>query len=222
MFTPIISKTLAVSAFTAFLSLSATSVSAINITGVTASTTIPSSINYNIQNTVNGAGLPSDTPSLTGVHAASSGSNAWASAPAGSTGNIDFNLGGSYNLSGFSYWNWDGSPNPSVFGIKDVSILTSTDGLAYTSLAGAPTQFAIGGSGNPEQFTFSPTVASHVRFSVLSTYGPPVIGFNEVQFDSAAATPVPFDFDPSLGVVSLGVVFGINKWRKNKNKDLKK
>ena len=206
------------SAFTAFLSLSATSVSAINITGVTASTdmgTDSGDINF----TVNGAGLPGNTPSLTGLHALSDSSDSWLSRylNGNTTGNIDFNLGASYNLSGLSFWNH----NNTLAGIKDVSILTSTDGSAYTLLTGAPTQFASGLS--LQQFTFSPTTASFVRFAVTDNYGNfAVTGFSEVQFDSAAATPVPFDFDPSLGVVSLGVVFGINKWRKNKNKDLKK
>ncbi|MEI6328097.1 MAG: discoidin domain-containing protein [Pseudanabaena sp. ELA645] len=223
MFTPpIISKTLAVIAFTAFMSLSATSVSAINITGVTASTDMGSGSGGNIENTVNGAGLPSNIPSLTGIHVSASTTNAWVSVLGTRTGNIDFNLGGSYDLSGFSFWNFIGGV--SNVGIKDVSILTSTDGSVFTSLAGAPTQFAQGVSSaaNPQTFTFSPTTASFVRFAVASNYGNAnFTGFSEVQFDSAA-TPVPFDFDPSLGVVGLGVVFGINKWRKNKNKDLKK
>ena len=62
-----------------------------------------------------------------------------------------------------------------------------------------------------------------MRFTVTSNYGDNTnTGFSEVQFDGTAATPVPFDFDPSLGFVSLSVVFGINKWRKNNKKDLKK
>jgi hypothetical protein len=224
---PIIPKTLAVSAFTAFLSLSATSVSAINITGVTATTDMGTTGARNIQNTVNGAGLPSNTPSLTGLHAVPNASNAWFSRIGTTTGNITFDLGGSYTLTGFSFWNYN---EVGIRGIKDVSILTSTDGLAYTSLAGAPSQFAIGANfapQNPEQFTFSPTTTSFVRFTVASNWSDInntsiVTGFSEVQFDGTAATPVPFDFDPSLGVVSLGVVFGINKWRKNRSKAVKK
>jgi hypothetical protein len=185
----------------------------------------------NIQNTVNGAGLPGDTPALTGLHASFNNSptgNSWISNIGTLTGNITFDLGGSYNLSGFSFWNLASGFANTTDGIKDVSILTSTDGSAYTSLTGAPTLFAQGNSIStlpqpPQQFTFSPTTASFVRFAVTSNYGNTnVTGFSEVQFDGTAATPVPFDFDPSLGVVSLGVVFGINKWRKNKNKDLKK
>ncbi len=229
MFTPpIISKILAVSAFTAFLSLSATSVSAINlIPNVTASTDMGAfGPNYNLQATVNGSGLSGNTPSLTGAHNGLIDSNIWLSSLGVKTGNITFNLGGSYNLSGFSFWNF--SSNPPI-GIRDVSILTSTDGTNYTSLAGAPTQFAVGVSATsvaPQTFTFSPTTASFVRFTVGSNWGftggGGLTGFGEVQFGETAATPVPFDFDPSLGVVGLGVVFGINKWRKNKNKDVKK
>ena len=209
-------------AFAAFVSLSVSPVSAINITGVTATTNMGSGSGTNIQNTVNGAGLPGNTPSLTGLHAAGTASNLWVSPEGTTTGNIDFNLNGSYNLSGFSFWNFNAFKNA---GIKDVSILTSTDGLAYTSLAGAPTQFAIGVNAapeNPEIFTFSATTASFVRFTVTSNYGTPDTGFSEVQFDSATAAAVPFDFEPSLGVVGLGVVFGLNKWRKNRSNVVKK
>ncbi len=210
------------SAFAAFVSLSASPVSAINITGVTASTTLGSRVGTNIQNTVNGVGLPGNIPSLTGLHDAATVSNAWAGATFTTTGNITFNLGGSYNLSGFSFWNYN---DVNSIGIRDVSILTSTDGLAYTSLAGAPTQFAIGANSapeNPEIFTFSPATASFVRFTVTSNYGAIFTGFSEVQFDGTAAAAVPFDFEPSLGVVGLGVVFGLNKWRKNRSNLVKK
>ncbi|MFZ4557133.1 MAG: discoidin domain-containing protein [Pseudanabaena sp.] len=227
MFTPpVISKTLVVTAFTAFMSLSATSVSAINlIPNVTASTNTTSAFGTLIGNTVNGAGLTGNTPALTGLHGTPDPGNSYfalnASSPTPQL--FTFNLNGSYNLGGFSFWNLN-SGTPSI-GIKDVNISTSTDGSVFTSLVGAPTVFAIGAtnaSANPEIFAFSPTTASYVRFAVTSNYGDAfTTGFNEVQFNSAA-TPVPFDFDPSLGVVSLGVVFGINKWRKNKNKDLKK
>jgi hypothetical protein len=179
------------------------------------------SVTGNIQNTVDGAGLSGNTPALTGLHAIANGTNSWLSASV--TGNIDFNLNGLYNLNGFSFWNYNNSFISG--GIKGVSILTSTDGFAYTSLTGAPTQFfqGVNASESPEIFTFSsPTTASYVRFTVTSNYGFPVTGFSEVQFDSAVATPVPFDFDPSLGVVSLGVVFGINKWRKNRSNSVKK
>lgn len=217
---PIISKTIAVNAFTALTFLSATSVSAINITGVTASTNMGTNHPaIDIQNTVNGAGLPSNTPALTGLHDRGDNPNVWFSSNGVTTGNIDFNLGGSYNLSGFSFWNLNAHHGA---GINGVIISTSTDGSAFTSLAGAPTQFSLGqhfSSQNPEIFAFSPTLASYVRFTVTSNYGDNTnTGFSEVQFDGTAATPVPFDFDPSLGFVSLGVVFGINKWRKNNKK----
>ena len=42
------------------------------------------------------------------------------------------------------------------------------------------------------------------------------------SFSAPDTTPVPFDFDPSLGVVGLGVVFGLNKWRKNRSNVVKK
>lgn len=214
------------SAFTAFLSLSATSVSAINIIGVTASTDMGTSIG-NLNFTVNGAGLPGNIPSLTGNHASINSTNNWAGADGTTTGNITFNLGGSYTLTGFTFWNRSGVSTGNQSGINGVTILTSTDNVLYTALTGAPTNFTRGVTNAspqpPQTFTFSPTDASYVRFAVSSNYGSTrFTGFSEVQFDGTAATPVPFDFDPSLGVVGLGVVFGINKWRKNRSKAIKK
>jgi len=161
------------------------------ITGVTVSTNMGSyAIAYNIENTVNGKGLPGDIPSLTGNHAAGEASNQWASAANTLTGQITFNLNGKYNLAGFSFWNFNGASNA---GIKDVTVKYSTDGTTFTTITGSPTQFAIGANGAaepPEQFSFSPVVASHVQFVVSSNYGSAAgSGFSEAQFDGTPAQP---------------------------------
>jgi F5/8 type C domain len=162
------------------------------ITGVTASTDIaPEYPSYSINSIVNGAGLSS--LSLTATHEVAEGFslNGWASVGNANTGNFTFNLNGLYNLAGFSVWNWN---NNNFYGVKNVNILTSTDGINFTAVAGAPTQFAQGAnnaSESPEQFSFSPVNAAYVRFNVLSNQGDG-IGLAEVQFDSAsAATSVP-------------------------------
>jgi F5/8 type C domain len=181
------------------------------ITGVTASTTFGTAAG-NINNTVNGSGLPANIPALTGVHANSNNLNAWVGD--GSSGNINFNLNGLYNLDGFSFWNLNAGSTAS--GINGVSILTSTDGVSFAVLPGAPIQFAIGANNAPTppvQFTFAPTQAAFVRFSVLSNYGSSVTGFAEAQFSSATIA-VPFGFSPVSSLVVLGLGFSLSKLRK--------
>jgi hypothetical protein len=161
------------------------------INGVTATTNL--SVGFgNINNIVNGSGLPGNTPSLTGTHAVSTNSNAWFGSL--STGDqITFNLNGTYDLAGFSLWNYQVN---NTIGINRAFILTSTDGTNFTPLAGPPASFAIGANfapESPEQFNFTPVTASSVRFQVLSNYsGGITAGLSEVQFNSAdPATSVP-------------------------------
>ena len=166
------------------------------ITGVTASTDM-GNVSSSVTNTVNGAGLPSNIPSLTGLHAVADGTNAWLGSTA--TGNITFDLKGSYSLAGFSFWNY----NRTNFnrGIKDVTVQSSTNGTTWTTIAVAPTQFAIAANAaiNPQTFSFSsPVTASFVRFVVASNWqtGTPTnTGFSEVQFNG---TPIPVPEPSSL------------------------
>jgi F5/8 type C domain len=171
------------------------------INGVTVSTDMGNA-SGNINNIVNGAGLPGNIPSLTGTHAAGSVSNAWLGSLI--AGNITFNLNGTYSLAGFSLWNYNAA---SAFGVKDVNVLTSTDGGTFTSVAGSPTQFAVGATfapEAPEQFSFAPVTASYVRFQVLSNYGSFLTGLSEVQFNSASATSVPEPFTILGTLTGLG------------------
>jgi hypothetical protein len=163
------------------------------INGVTATTDMGSYLSFDINNIVNGAGLPGNTPSLTGTHDRGSFTNNWASSRNITTGNITFNLNGTYSLAGLSLWNFNAN---AWIGVKNVNVLSSTDGTNFTSVTGAPNQFAIGAESapeSPEQFSFAPVTASYVRFQVLSNYGSPVLtGLSEVQFDGTpAATAVP-------------------------------
>ena len=103
-----------------------------------------------------------------------------------------------------------------------MTVKYSTDGNTFTTITGAPTQFAIGANAAaepPEQFSFSPVVASHVQFVVSSNHGSPLAtGFSEAQFDG---TPVP---EP-LTILGTGVVLGAipvlkkEYAKKNKKKD---
>jgi len=191
------------------------------IPGVTASTDNIST-QWSLNDAVNGKGLPGNTPSLTGVHGESLSGNSWRSDILtnlqGSTipsGIITFNLNGSYNLSGFTFWNLGGgSEELTRQGIKNVTIEYSNNGgTTWSTLSGAPTSFTQGTFGfpatnqTPQQFNFASVAATHVRFTNLSNFGEfdnPTennrIGFSEIQF----ATEIP---EPSslLALLAFGL-----------------
>jgi hypothetical protein len=146
----------------------------------------------NINNIVNDSGL--STPgSLTATHINTLIGNSWISTSANTTGNITFNLNGLYSLAGFSVWNL--RSNTASGGVNGVNIFTSTDGTTFTSLVGAPTQFANRTTAPipPQQFSFTPVDAAYVRFQLLSRYSGNLVGLAEVKFDGtpASATGVP-------------------------------
>ncbi|MFN4851972.1 discoidin domain-containing protein [Microcystis sp.] len=180
------------------------------IPNITASTDMGSFASANIANTVNGAGLPSNTPSLTGSHAAATLTNAWLGTAF--TGNITFNLNGSYSLAGFSFWNFNAQRTA---GIKGVTVQSSTNGTTFTTIAGAPTQFAIAATNaaavNPETFSFSsPVTASFVRFVVASNWDSVNgTGFSEVQFDRTPDQPPQLQSVPESSSLLALLAFGL-------------
>ena len=205
---------LTIAATTLGLALLAPTAQAALISGVTASATMGALIGTRLSNTLSGAGLPSNTPALSGNHAAVGGGNAWLSTLGLRTGTITFNLGASYNLSGFSFWNFN-SANHNL-GIRGVTVQSSTDGVSFSTVLGAPTEFARGidGSMPPEVFSFSPVTTSYVRFVVASNWGNTnYTGFSEVQFDAAAPAAVP---EPTgiVGLLAVGGVFLTTKRRR--------
>ena len=190
------------------------------IPGVTASTNI--STQWSLNDAVNGQGLPGNTPSLTGDHGESLIDNSWRSGILTNTqgttipsGTITFNLNGSYNLSGFTFWNLGGgSAELTRQGIKSVTIEYSNNGgTTWSTLSGAPMSFTQGTfdpffNQTPQTFSFVSVAATNVRFTNLSNFGgfdnPGAnnrIGFSEIQF---AATKVP---EPSslLALLAFGL-----------------
>ena len=106
------------------------------------------------------------------------------------SGSITFDLRGLYALDGMAVWNFNGF---NQVGVKDVIVLGSADGINFTPIDGAPTQFAIGANSASEVaelFSFSRT-ASFVRFDVLSTYGNFDFALSEVMFTGSAVVPEP-------------------------------
>ena len=195
------------------------------IPGVTAATNNIST-QWALINAVNGQGLPGNTPSLTGVHAPSTDGNSWRSEvnpTLGTTGTITFNLNGSYNLSGFTFWNLGGgSAELTRQGIKSVTIEYSNNGgTTWSTLSGAPSMFAQGTSGSPatsqvaQQFSFASVAATHVRFTNLSNFGGftnPTnnnrIGFSEIQFAAGTKIPEPSSLLALLAFGLAGVSLG--------------
>ena len=189
-----------------------------NVTATTPGYTLSGQGNINA--TTNGYGLqgtPANSPSLTATHAgsnfttpATTATNAWRSAPNStspiSSLIIQFDFNRIYNLAGFSFWNVGGNANFNQ-GIKDVTIeyRLGTTGT-WTTLSGAPTSFAIGASsGNvsAQQFSFTPVLATNVRFRSMTNQGASGlnnrVGFSEIQFTSI---PEP---SSTLALLALGL-----------------
>lgn len=159
------------------------------IFGVTATSNMGSGFGTQLINTVNGNGLSSR--SLTATHASTAPFNSWVSATNQLTGAITFNLGGSYLVDRFSFWNQNaGGPGAQgSTGIQNVQVQYSPDGLNFLNLPGGPSSFArvtLGGPAAPQTFSFAPVQASAFRFNVLSNWGFTTnTGFAEVAFNSA-------------------------------------
>lgn len=183
------------------------------INPVSATTTYSSS---NLENAYDGTGLES-FPSLTANHGQTHEFNSFLGFPI--TGTIDFNLGGSFLIDGLSFWQ---TAHPHlVAGINGVNFLSSTDGITYTLIAGAPTSFAPVYDPfliTPQQFTFNPISASYIRMQVLSNYGAPNFsGFAEIAFAEGATLGTESSFDlesvilypnPSSDFISVSGVTG--------------
>ena len=173
------------------------------ITGVTASTNLGSNFGSTIGSIVNGVGLTSYR--LAASHTAPTGGNAAGWVGRSTVGTIDFNLHGSYALTTLAIWNFNGGF--SSYGIQGLTISSSTDGLAYTALAGAPTTFARGANNTSELAEIfslgAATTASFVRFNVGSNYGGAAAAMSEVMFDTTPIVAVP---EPvSLALVGLAL-----------------
>jgi hypothetical protein len=151
--------------------------------------------------------------------------NEWFSDNNRITGNVDFNLGGLFNVSSFILWNEESR------GINEFKIITSTSsdfsnsvdkgsftGVDNTNLANYSAQ----------QYEFSSSSAQFIRLQILSAFNDlatPLnnVGIGEVAFgvesNGVEITPIPFEFSPALGIATLGVVFFTKKVLKSKTKN---
>jgi large repetitive protein len=183
----------------ASMSIAAGPAAAALVSAVGATTNMGSGFNTDIINTINGNGLSS--LALNATHAGSSPSNSWVSLTPAITGQVTFDLGGSFLIDGFSFWNQNGG-GPGALGstgINGVTILGSSDGVTFNPIAGAPAFFAQQPTTvavAPQVITFGSITVSRIRFQILSNWGDvSQTGFAEVQFNVVPA--------PATGLLAL-------------------
>ena len=175
------------------------------ITGVSASLTGTTS-NWALNNAIDGSGLPGTKPSLGGIHALSSNTNAWRSnntTIANLVNNplrITFSFGGPNDLKGFSFWNLTGS-SFNTMGVRNATLDYATDGTGTTFTNVWTGTFTQGGNvaAGPQLIDFALVKGvTHVRLNITTNYGQAQrVGFNEIAFKS-----IP---DPSASLALLGL-----------------
>lgn len=135
------------------------------------------------------------------THNGSSFPNVWISAGGITTGNFDFDLGGTFTVESFAYWGIGGGAGSDVTGFT----LLAADNAAFTGatvLGSFSPALDPSFSTTAKVFTFAPTAAAFVRMQITSNNGGGVAGFGEAAFEvqSAAAVPEP----ASLALIALG------------------
>jgi hypothetical protein len=157
-------------------------------------------INQSGQNPTYTSGV-TDFASYTASATATPGtaSDLWTSANAETTGNVDFTLGGSYEIDAFAIWalistNGDNIGHFTLLASNDPSFTT------FTTLGSFTPTYSPGSPIPATVVTFTATTASYVRLEITSNNGGPDAGFNEAAFEFEP-TPEP----SSLLMVGIGI-----------------
>lgn len=137
------------------------------------------------------------------------------------TGNVDFDLGGTFTIESFALWN---SGNGFAENVVGFSLLADDD-----PSFGSPTllgDFTANPNAGPfpatpaEIFTFTPTQASFVRMSITSSNNPRASGFGEVAFEvQSAPTAVPEPASLVMLASALGAGAVVACWRRRGGRD---
>jgi F5/8 type C domain/PEP-CTERM motif len=168
--------------------------------------------NFALVNTINQSGLSASYISgVTDFTTYTATTTANSSAPTDiwfsnfiATGNVDFNLGGSYTIDQFALWNMG-----NIDSVKKFTLLASNDSTFATTTNLGSFTAGEGSSNNTlaqaaQDFSFAATTASYVRVKITSNYGFPFTGISEAAFGGvvpAAAVPEP----ASMVMLGLGI-----------------
>ncbi|MDC7996640.1 T9SS type A sorting domain-containing protein [Gilvibacter sediminis] len=162
-----------------------------------ATTTFNPDFGTDLTRTYDGTGLFS-FPSVTSEHDDTSPTNSFVALEV--AGTIDFDLGGTFDIDGIAFWNQNaGGPSTDV-GVNGVTFYSSTDGVTYVEIPGAPTAFneVFTAPAPPEVRVFPAVTASFIRMEVTSNHGGTGSGFAEIAF--AAGVLSVQDFELNAGI----------------------
>lgn len=144
--------------------------------------------------------------------------NGWGSSVTVTSGNFDFDLGGTYTIESFALWNEGGDLAGNIVGFT----LLAADNAAFNnaSVLGSFTANPNTGPATaalPEVFTFAATAASFVRMQITSTNANPgqsnaVLG--EAAFE-VSTTAVPEPSSMSL-LATAGAIGLVGAWRRRR------
>ncbi|MFO0953727.1 MAG: hypothetical protein U0835_21740 [Isosphaeraceae bacterium] len=142
------------------------------------------------------------------THDSSSTANIWLSANGTTTGNVDFNLGGTFTIDRFALWNLGADTGFNLVGFNLVaspdSSFTTTTSLGSFTAGTSGTQIL-----SPLQvFTFTATATQFVRMQITSNNGGSFTGFGEAVFRGTAVSAVPEPSTLALGSVLAAAGLG--------------
>jgi hypothetical protein len=141
----------------------------------------------------------------TPTHSNAVDGNFWTSQSGTTTGNVDFDLGGTFFLQSFALWNYGDNNDINITGIT----LLADDDASFSSptVLGSFTPNPNMGpsvSVDPEVFSFTITSASHVRMQITSNNGDPAItAFGEAAFELAGdldGDGIPNAYETNTGI----------------------
>jgi len=123
----------------------------------------------------------------TPTHSNAVDGNFWTSQSGTTTGNVDFDLGGTFFLQSFALWNYGDNNDINITGITlladhDASFSSPTVLGSFTPNPNMGPFVSV----DPEVFSFTITSASHVRMQITSNNGDPLLtAFGETAFEMA-------------------------------------
>lgn len=190
---------------------------------VTASDTFDLFGQYKVENLINGSGMSN------GLHDRNYAAM-WMTNLGVARAQLTFDLGAVYQLASADIWQYnfaDPYPvNPLTIntvdrGVKDFTILISTDGVTFDQVFAGTMLRANGDPVAAQTFAFSGS-ARYVKFDLLNNYAqgtiydPYATGLSEVRFNSAATAAVPESATWAMMVGGFGLLGATMRRRQSK------